>query len=84
MEARTLTLNIVSVKLLTLDQMLIGDLGKYLGMPLIHFQDSKHTYYEIIEKVERCLYGWATSHLSLVGRITLAQSVLQVIHIYAM
>ena len=60
------------------------DLGKYFGMPLIHSRVSKHTYYEIVEKVERCLSGWAASHLSLVGRITLAQSVLQAIHVYAM
>lgn len=53
------------------------DLGKYLGMPLLHYRVTKHTYQEIIDKVDRRLSGWNTSHLSLAGRITLAQSVLQ-------
>lgn len=53
------------------------DLGKYLGMPLLHSRVTKHTYQEIIDKVDRRLSGWNTSHLSLAGRITLAQSVLQ-------
>lgn len=32
--------------------------------------------------MEKQLLGWNVSHLSLAGRITLAQSVLQAIHIY--
>lgn len=53
-------------------------------MPLLHSRVTKCTYEEIIDKVERRLSGWNASHLFLVGRITLAQSVLQVIPIYVM
>ena len=42
------------------------------------------TYHEIIDKVEKHLLGWNASHLSLAGRITLTQSVLQAIPLYAM
>lgn len=58
------------------------NLGKYL--PLLHSWVSKHTYEEIVDKVESRLSGWNATHLSLAGRVTLAQFVLQAIPIYAM
>ncbi|XP_052290912.1 uncharacterized protein LOC112498105 [Citrus sinensis] len=61
-----------------------SDLGKYLGVPLHHFRVSTNMFQEIIDKVEKRLSGWNASHLSLAGRITLAQSVLQAIPIYIM
>ncbi|KAH9783694.1 reverse transcriptase domain-containing protein [Citrus sinensis] len=60
------------------------DLGKYLGVPLHHSRVSTNMYQGIIDKVEKRLSGWNASHLSLAGRITLAQSVLQAIPIYVM
>ncbi|KAH9725610.1 putative ribonuclease H protein [Citrus sinensis] len=60
------------------------DLGTYLGMPLLHTRVSQHTYQNIIDKVERRLSGWHASLLSLAGRITLTQTVLQAIPVYAM
>ena len=60
------------------------DLGKYLGIPLQHSRVSSCMYQELIAKVERRLSSWTASHLSLAGRITLAQSVLQAISIYVM
>ncbi|KAH9670623.1 putative ribonuclease H protein [Citrus sinensis] len=60
------------------------DLGTYLGMPLLHTRVSHHTYQNIIDKVERRLSGWHASLLSLAGRITLTQTVLQAIPVYAM
>lgn len=60
------------------------DLGKYLDVPLQHSRVSSCMYQELINKIEKRLSGWTTSHLSLVGRITLAQSVLQAIPIYLM
>ena len=60
------------------------DLGKYLGVPLHHTRVSKNMFNDIIDKVEKRLSGWNASHLSLAGRITLAQSVLQAIPIYVM
>lgn len=61
-----------------------NDLGKYLGMPLLHSRVTKKTYQSITDKVEKRLSGWNASHLSLVRRITLAQSVVQSIPIYAL
>ncbi|KAH9649730.1 putative ribonuclease H protein [Citrus sinensis] len=58
------------------------DLGKYLGIPLQYSRVSSCMYQGLIAKVERRLSSWTASHLSLAGRITLAQSVLQAISIY--
>ncbi|KAH9735416.1 putative ribonuclease H protein [Citrus sinensis] len=60
------------------------DLGTYLGMSLLHTRVLQHTYQNIIDKVERRLSGWHASLLSLAGRITLTQTVLQAIPVYAM
>lgn len=58
--------------------------GKYLGMPILHSRVTKATYQDILDKVQQRLSGWNAKHLSLAGRITLAQSVLQALPIYAM
>ena len=60
------------------------NLGRYLGIPLLHSRVTTTTYQEIVDKVEKRMSTWNTSHLSLAGRITLAQSILQAIPIYAM
>ncbi|KAH9770764.1 putative ribonuclease H protein [Citrus sinensis] len=61
-----------------------NNLGRYLGMPLLHDRVSKKTYQSIIDKIDQRLSGWAAKHLSVARRVTLAQSVLQAIPIYAM
>lgn len=48
-----------------------------LGFPSVLYQ-------EIIDKVEKQLSGWNVSHLSMTGISILVQSVIQVIHTYAM
>ena len=53
------------------------DLGTYLGMPLLHKRISKQTYQNLIDRVQQRLSGWTAKHLSLVGRITLTQLVIQ-------
>ena len=60
------------------------NLGKYLGVPIIHSRVNKLTYQGILDKVNQRLSGWNAIHLSLAGRITLTQSVIQAIPIYAM
>ena len=55
---------------------IINNLGRYLGMPLLHDRVSKKTYQNIIDKVDQRLSRWVAKHLSLARRITLAQSVL--------
>ena len=61
-----------------------NNLGDYLGMPLIHSRVNKYTYQSILERVEKRLTGWNAAHLSFAGRVTLAQSVLQAMPVYAM
>lgn len=53
-------------------------------MPIIHSRVNKLTYQGILDKVNQHLLRWNAIHLSLAGRITLTQSVIQAIPIYAM
>ena len=58
------------------------DLGTYLGMSLLHKRISKQTYQSLIDRVQQRLSGWTAKHLSLAGRITLTQSVIQALPIF--
>lgn len=60
------------------------NLGTYLGVPLIHRRVNRDLFQYIIGKVRDKLSGWSAKSLSLVGRLTLAQSVLSAIPYYAM
>ncbi|CAL1366122.1 unnamed protein product [Linum trigynum] len=60
------------------------DLGRYLGVPVLHGIISKTTFKYILEKIDRKLTAWKAKTLSLAGRVTLAQSVLNAIPTYAM
>ena len=53
-------------------------------MPLLHLRVNKTTYQSILAKMDMRLTGWNAAHLSFAGRVTLAQSVLQAMPIYAM
>lgn len=55
---------------------LINDLGKYLGVSLIHNRPTKATYDFILKKSQKRLSSWRASSLSLVGSINLAQSMI--------
>lgn len=63
---------------------LIGDLGKYLGVPLHHKRVTHHSYHFVLEKVKRRLSSWKIKKLSLAERATLVQSVLNTIPLYYM
>ncbi|XP_061993910.1 uncharacterized protein LOC133711840 [Rosa rugosa] len=63
---------------------LTKDLGKYLGMPLLHSRLTKHTYSEMVDKVHSRLAGWKCKTLSMAGRLTLINSVTASIPIYTM
>ena len=60
------------------------NLGKYLGMPLIHSKVTSRTYPEFVEKVNKRLAGWKSKCLSFAGRTTLIKSVISAIPSYAM
>ncbi|KAL7214682.1 hypothetical protein ACSBR1_026965 [Camellia fascicularis] len=54
---------------------LTRDLGKYLGVPLLHGRISRSHFNSILEKMQKRLAGWKINTLSLAGRATLIQSV---------
>ncbi|CAN1845361.1 Putative ribonuclease H protein At1g65750 [Linum perenne] len=63
---------------------LTQDLGRYLGVPILHGRTTKDTYRDILSRMDLKLAGWKAKSLSLAGRVTLAQSVLAAIPAYAM
>lgn len=62
---------------------LTEDLGKYLGMPLIHSRVSEGTYAEILDKVQNRLSGWKSKTLNMAKRLTLIQVANASIPVYA-
>ncbi|CAL1403368.1 unnamed protein product [Linum trigynum] len=60
------------------------NLGRYLGVPVIHGRVSKATFTDLIDRIDRRLAGWKAASLSLAGRITLAQSVISSLPAYTM
>ncbi|CAN1762732.1 Putative ribonuclease H protein At1g65750 [Linum perenne] len=60
------------------------DLGRYLGVPVLHGKDTKHTYSYLLDRMDNKLAGWKADNLSLAGRVTLASSVLNSIPSYVM
>ncbi|CAL1375704.1 unnamed protein product [Linum trigynum] len=58
------------------------DLGKYLGVPVLHGRVTKHAYKYIIDRIDQRIAGWKAEDLSLAGRVTLAISVLNAIPSY--
>ncbi|CAN1808124.1 Putative ribonuclease H protein At1g65750 [Linum perenne] len=60
------------------------DLGRYLGVPILHGRVTKQTYSYILDRLDNKLAGWKAENLSLAGRVTLASSVLNSIPSYVM
>lgn len=63
---------------------LSGDLGKYLGIPLLHSRASYNHFKPILGKVQLKLSGWKGKMLILAGRSTLIKSVLTALPNYHM
>ena len=61
-----------------------NDLGRYLGVPLLHKRVTKQTYGYLVENMQKRLAGWKASHLSLTGKITLCKAGLATIPLYPM
>ncbi|CAN1762273.1 Putative ribonuclease H protein At1g65750 [Linum perenne] len=61
-----------------------SDLGRYLGVPILHGKVTKHTYDFLLDRMDSRLAGWKTDNLSLAGRVTLASSVLNSLPSYVM
>ena len=60
------------------------NLGKYLGVPLIHGRVTRATFYDALEKIQRRLALWKGRLLNRAGRICLAKSVLTSLPVYTM
>ncbi|KAK0578928.1 hypothetical protein LWI29_018508 [Acer saccharum] len=66
------------------DSPITKDLGKYLGVPLIHGRVRVRTYWDIVERTQKRLAAWKMDSLSLAGRVTLIKAVTSALLIYAM
>ncbi|KAA3480419.1 LINE-1 reverse transcriptase isogeny [Gossypium australe] len=62
----------------------VHNIGKYLGVPLFHERVTLSSLRFVVEKSKSRLQRWDARQLSLVGRVTLAQSVLLTIPSYFM
>ncbi|CAN1302532.1 Putative ribonuclease H protein At1g65750 [Linum perenne] len=60
------------------------NLGRYLGVPLLHGRVTRSTYEFILDRMDKKLAGWKANNLSLAGCVTLASSVLNAIPSYVM
>lgn len=63
---------------------LTNDLGKYLGVPLLHKRTNRDHFKHIIEKTHNRLAGWKSNTLLLAGRATLIQASSSTIPNYTM
>lgn len=61
-----------------------NDLGKYLGVPVLHNRVSRSSFQFILDKIDQRLSGWKAKMLSFAGRLTLTKSVLQSLPSYTM
>lgn len=59
-----------------------SDIGKYLGVPILHNRVNRHSFQFILDKVDQRLSNWKVMTLSLAGRLTLTKSVLQSLPTY--
>ena len=61
-----------------------NDLDRYRGANIIQGRVNRYTFKNTIDKIKAKLSDWKAKNLSLAGRVTLANSVLQVMPIYPM
>ncbi|XP_061354924.1 uncharacterized protein LOC133299477 [Gastrolobium bilobum] len=61
-----------------------SDLGKYLGIAILHKRVNKNTFKFILERTSNKLSAWKQNSLSMAGRVVLTKSVLASLPTYAM
>lgn len=61
-----------------------NNLGKYLGVPVLHSRISFSTYSYLLENIQERLLGWKTENLLMAGRVTLCKSVILALPLYTM
>ncbi|CAN1190816.1 Putative ribonuclease H protein At1g65750, partial [Linum perenne] len=82
--SKNTNLHVSSLISLILGIPLTQNLGRYLGVPILHDRVTTRTYQDILDRIDTKLAGWKAKSLSLVGPVTLAQSVLAAIPTYVM
>lgn len=60
------------------------DIGKYLGVPILHERVTNRSFKFILDKVDQRLSNWKAKSLSFAGRLTLTKSVIQALPSYIM
>ncbi|CAN1148965.1 Putative ribonuclease H protein At1g65750, partial [Linum perenne] len=60
------------------------NLGRYLGVPVLHGRVTKHTYEFLLDRMDSRLAGWKADNLFLDGRVMLSSSVLNSLPCYVM
>lgn len=63
---------------------LTDDIGKYLGVPILHERVSRRSFQFILDKVDKRLSTWKAKTLSFAGQLTLTKSVIQALPTYIM
>ncbi|RYQ97763.1 hypothetical protein Ahy_B08g093845 [Arachis hypogaea] len=63
---------------------LTNNMGKYLGVPLLHGRSKKEDFQFILDRMANRLSSWKAKNLSLAGKVTLTQSALASIPSYVM
>lgn len=61
-----------------------SDLGRYLGVPILHQRANQNQFNFILEKMQNKLVGWKMKVVPMAGRTTLIQSVTPAIPTYSM
>lgn len=61
-----------------------ADLGRYLGVPILHKRVNKNTYQPILDRVSKRVTSWQARKLSFAGRLTPIQALLSTIPYYTM
>lgn len=68
----------------TLGFQLTSDLGKDLGLPLLHTRSSVSSFSYLVDNLTNKLAAWKSSHLPMVGRVVLAKSTLSALPTYSL
>ena len=61
-----------------------NDLGRYMGVPIIHGKIQRGTYAYILDKMKSRISDWACKRLSMASRLVLNQLVLSYIPAFTM
>ena len=61
-----------------------NDLGKYLGVPIIHGKITKQMYAYVVDKMKMRILDWTSKCLSMAGQSVLSQSFLSASPLFTM